>query len=61
MPKAGGLEYTKVAEIRGPLLIVEGVSRSAFDEMVEIELPGGERRLGRVLEVGEGKAVIQVF
>lgn len=61
MPRVGGLEYTRVEEIRGPLLVVQGVTRSAFDEMVEIELPDGETRLGRVLEVGGGKAVIQVF
>src|SRR6185295_1783116 len=32
-----------------------------FDELVEIESADGERRLGRVLEVGHGKAVVQVF
>ncbi len=57
----GGIEYSKVAEIKGPLLILEGVTRVAFDELVEIETPTGEKRLGRVLEVGGGRAVIQVF
>jgi V/A-type H+-transporting ATPase subunit B len=57
----GGVEYTKVSEIRGPLIIIEGVSRVAYDELVEIEIPGGEKRLGKVLEVGQGKAVIEVF
>lgn len=56
-----GVEYTKVQEIKGPLLIVEGVSRAAFDELVEIETIDGIKRLGKVLEVGQGKAVIQVF
>ncbi len=56
-----GVEYTKVQEIKGPLLIVEGVSRAAFDELVEIETVDGIKRLGKVLEVGQGKAVIQVF
>jgi len=57
----GGVEYTKVAEIRGPLLILDGVTKVAFDELVEIETAAGERRLGKVLEVGGGKAVVQVF
>jgi V/A-type H+-transporting ATPase subunit B len=57
----GGIEYTKVAEIKGPLLIIDGVTRSAFDELVEITTPAGETRLGRVLEVGGGRAVVQVF
>ncbi len=56
-----GVEYTRVQEIKGPLIIVEGVSRAAFDELVEIETIDGIKRLGKVLEVGQGKAVIQVF
>jgi V/A-type H+-transporting ATPase subunit B len=56
-----GVEYTKVSEIRGPLLIVEGISKASFDELVEIETIDGIKRLGKVLEVGQGKAVIQVF
>ncbi len=42
-------------------MIIEGVTRAAFDELVEIETSEGDRRLGRVLEVGMGKAVVQVF
>ena len=59
--KIGGIEYTHASEIKGPLLIIEGVSASAFDELVDIETPSGEKRLGRVLETGGGKAVVQVF
>ena len=58
---AVGIEYTKVAEIKGPLMIIDGITRASFDELVEIETPDKERRLGRVLEVGYGKAVVQVF
>jgi V/A-type H+-transporting ATPase subunit B len=57
----GVREYTGIGEIRGPLLIVQGVSRVAYDEIVEVELPTGEKRRGRVLEVGQGYAVVQVF
>ncbi len=56
-----GIEYTKVREIKGPLVIIEGVSRASFDELVEIETVEGEIRPGKVLEVGFGKAVVQVF
>ncbi|MDF2770081.1 MAG: atpB [Nitrososphaeraceae archaeon] len=55
------VEYTKVAEIKGPIIIVDGITKASFDELVEIETSEGERRLGRVLEVGYGKAVVQVF
>ncbi|MCP8318228.1 MAG: V-type ATP synthase subunit B, partial [Candidatus Methylarchaceae archaeon HK01B] len=57
----GGLEYSRIGEIRGPLLIVEGITKVAFDELVEVESPDGGRRLGKVLEVGEGRAVVEVF
>jgi V/A-type H+-transporting ATPase subunit B len=56
-----GLQYSKVAEIKGPLLVVEGVDKAAFDELVEVEDTEGRRRLARVLETGFGKAVVQVF
>ena len=58
---SSGLEYSKVAEIRGPLVVVDGVDRAAFDELVEIVDNEGKRRLARVLETGFGKAVVQVF
>jgi V/A-type H+-transporting ATPase subunit B len=61
MSVIGVKEYTRVSEIRGPLIIVEGVSRVAYDEVVEVELSGGERRRGRVLEVTRNAAVVQVF
>jgi len=59
--RSGGVEYSKVAELKGPLLIVDGVGQVSYDELVEVEMGQGSRRLGRVLEVGGGRAVIQVF
>jgi V/A-type H+-transporting ATPase subunit B len=57
----GGIEYSKIAEIKGPLVIVDGVEKASFDELVEIQTTDGEKRLGKVLEIGNGKAVVQVF
>jgi len=57
----GGVQYSNIAEIKGPLVIVDGVENAAFDELVEIETNEGEKRLGKVLEVGNGKAIVQVF
>jgi V/A-type H+-transporting ATPase subunit B len=57
----GGVQYSKIAEIKGPLVIVDDVENAAFDELVEVETRDGERRLGKVLEVGNGKAIVQVF
>ncbi len=54
-------EYVGVSRISGPIVVVEGVKGVGFDEMVEIIAPSGEVRRGRVLEVGRGKAIVQVF
>ena len=61
MEIAGIREYSRITEIKGPLLIVEGVTNVAYDEIVEVELPTGEKRRGRVLDVARGVAVVQVF
>jgi len=57
----GGVQYSKIAEIKGPLVVVDDVENAAFDELVEILTTDGEKRLGKVLEVGNGKAIVQVF
>lgn len=54
-------EYKTVREISGPLMIVEGVEGVGYDEIVEIEAPGGEKKRGQVLEIERGRAVVQVF
>jgi len=54
-------EYRTVREVVGPLMVVEGVEGVKYEELVEIELHTGEKRRGRVLEVNEDKAMIQLF
>lgn len=54
-------EYKTVREVVGPLMLVDGVSGVAFDELVEIEIQTGEVRHGRVLEINNDKALIQLF
>lgn len=43
------------------MLIVEGVKGVKYEEMVEVELSDGSRRRGRVLEISDKKAVVQMF
>ncbi|HET7143958.1 MAG TPA: V-type ATP synthase subunit B [Anaerolineales bacterium] len=57
----GGQEVVGVARIEGPILVVEGGTNVSYDEVVEIQDSRGQLRRGRVLEVGEGYAVIQAF
>ena len=53
--------YKTVRDIAGPLLMVEGVKGVTYDELCDIELPNGDKRLGKVLEAREGLAVVQLF
>ncbi|BDC36411.1 MAG: ATP synthase subunit B [Candidatus Methanoliparum thermophilum] len=54
-------EYTSVSEVKGPLIIVQGIKGAAYNEVVEIEAPSGEKRIGQVLEARKDAAVVQVF
>ncbi len=53
--------YKTVSDIAGPLLMVEGVEGVTYDELCEIEMTDGSKRLGKVLESREGLAVVQLF
>ncbi|PIR53756.1 V-type ATP synthase subunit B [Candidatus Peregrinibacteria bacterium CG10_big_fil_rev_8_21_14_0_10_42_8] len=53
--------YKTVSDIAGPLLMVEGVEGVTYDELCEIELTDGTKRLGKVLEARKGLAVVQLF
>ncbi|MFH0836164.1 MAG: V-type ATP synthase subunit B [Candidatus Micrarchaeota archaeon] len=54
-------EYQTVKEIFGPLVFVEGIEAAAYNEVVEIIMPNGEKKRGQVLESSRGLAAIQVF
>jgi len=54
-------EYRSVTQVAGPLMIVEGVEEVAFGEVVYIRTPGGDNRMGQVLESQENVAIVQVF
>ena len=54
-------EYKTISEISGPLMVVRQVAGVTYDELVEIELPNGDLRRGKVLEVNGDKAVVQLF
>ncbi len=54
-------EYRTIHEIASPLMIVEQVDGVTYDELCEIQLPTGDVRRGKVLEVNGDKAVVQLF
>lgn len=55
------IEYLGLSAINGPLVVLEGVQNAAFDEIVEMTVAGKTKKLGRIIEVYEDKAIIQVF
>ncbi len=55
------IDYRTVDRVTGPLLFVRDVANAAYGEVVEIELPSGERRQGQVLDSRKGLAIVQVF
>ena len=55
------IEYLGLSAINGPMVVLEGVQDAAFDEIVEMTVEGREKKIGRIIEVYEDKAIIQVF
>ena len=54
-------EYRTIEEVAGPLMLVKQVEGVKYDELGEIELPDGEVRRCRVLEVNGRNVLVQLF
>ena len=54
-------EYKTISEVVGPLMLVKDVDDVTYDELGEILLPSGEKRLCKVLEVNGHNALVQLF
>lgn len=63
------IEYLGLSEIKGPLVVIEGIEGAFYDEIVEFSV-GNEgddgisqpqKKLGRIVEINDDKAVVQVF
>lgn len=55
------IQYIGVREVSGSLIVLEGVKNASYEEMVDIILDSGEKRVGRVIEIKDDVAVVQVF
>lgn len=64
------IEYLGLSEINGPLIAIEGIEGAFYDEIVEFSVKENtsgmsdttaDKKLGRIVEINEDKAVIQVF
>ena len=54
------IEYLGLSEINGPLIAIEGLQNAFYDEIVEFRTEG-KKKLGRIVEINEDKAMVQVF
>ncbi len=54
-------EYKTIREVVGPLMLVDHVENVKYDELVRIKQANGEERIGKVLEINEDKALVQLF
>lgn len=55
------LYYKGLSSINGPLVAIEGVENASFDELVELVDDNNHTRLGRIIELNDNRALIQVF
>lgn len=54
-------EYRTIEEVAGPLMLVKDVTGVKYDELGEIEMPSGEIRRCKVLEINGSNALVQLF
>ena len=54
-------EYLNIHDIIGPLILLQDVEGVTYGELAEIKLASGEVRRGRVLEIADHRALVQVF
>ncbi len=54
-------KYIGLKEISGSLVVLDGVKNVGYEETVQFHVAGGERRLGRIIEISGDTVVAQVF
>ncbi|MBT9131983.1 V-type ATP synthase subunit B [candidate division NPL-UPA2 bacterium Unc8] len=55
-------EYLTIKEVVGPLVLVDEITEGVkYDELVELRLPNGETRRGKVLEIDRELVLVQLF
>ncbi|MCR1808641.1 V-type ATP synthase subunit B [Haploplasma modicum] len=54
-------EFKNVKEVVGPLMLVDKVSGVKYDELVQVKQADGTVKYGKVLEVDNDTAVVQLF
>ena len=56
-----GIEYKGLISVDGPIVAVKRSENSSYDEVVLIRDKNGEKKTGRIIDLNEEFAVVQVF
>ena len=56
-----GIEYKGLISVDGPIVAVKRSENSSYDEVVFIRDKNGEKKTGRIIDLNEEFAVVQVF
>ena len=56
-----GIEYAGLESVAGPIVVVKRSENSSFDEVVYVRDKFGEKRTGRIIDLNEDAAVVQIF
>ena len=56
-----GIEYAGLESVDGPIVVVKRCENSSFDEVVYVRDKFGEKRTGRIIDLNEDAAVVQIF
>lgn len=55
------IEYSGLTEINGPFIVLDGLENASYDEIVEVKLKDGRKKIGQIVSIEGQKAVVQVF
>lgn len=55
------IDYLGLKEINGPLVVIDNIENSSYDEIVELRMSNGTIRTGRIVQIEGKKIVVQVF
>lgn len=56
-----GIEYKGLEKVDGPIIVVKRTPNSFYDEVVYVRDKTGEKKTGRIIDLNEDAAVVQVF
>ncbi|MCI5830682.1 MAG: V-type ATP synthase subunit B [Treponema sp.] len=56
-----GIEYSGLDSVDGPIVVVKRSENSFYDEVVYVRDKTGEKRTGRIIDLNEETAVVQIF